>query len=195
MVPCLRTSRLPTSGACGKINWTTVFYCTNWTEHPSLTLTLSACANAFHFSPQLETWYVPWAITTNWYWNDFVICCRISGSSECLHRCNCDVVKRVMPALNHCMLTLLLLLLCPRRRWCNDLPRGTCVLVSSSVDHDNVQLEAGIRAVLLTSRIIIEPCGPGRSRLTHYCRADLRWATKQAQPIQTNKQMPETKKL
>ncbi|KAL2094680.1 hypothetical protein ACEWY4_009399 [Coilia grayii] len=60
------------------------------------------------------------------------------------------------------------------RRWCNDLPRGVCVLVSSSVDHDNVQLEAGIRAVLLTSRILIEPCGLGRSRLTHYCRADLR---------------------
>ncbi|XP_063059153.1 stAR-related lipid transfer protein 8 isoform X2 [Engraulis encrasicolus] len=60
------------------------------------------------------------------------------------------------------------------RRWCNDLPKGVCVLVSSSVDHDDVQLEAGIRAVLLTSRILIEPCGLGRSRLTHYCRADLR---------------------
>ncbi|XP_051527631.1 stAR-related lipid transfer protein 8 isoform X2 [Myxocyprinus asiaticus] len=60
------------------------------------------------------------------------------------------------------------------RRWCSDLPKGVCVLVSSSVDHDNVQLEAGLRAVLLTSRILIEPCGMGRSRLTHYCRADLR---------------------
>ncbi|KAI4892261.1 hypothetical protein NFI96_033930 [Prochilodus magdalenae] len=59
-------------------------------------------------------------------------------------------------------------------RWCTDLPRGVCVLVSSSVDHDNVPLEAGLRAVLLTSRILIEPCGMGRSRLTHYCRADLR---------------------
>uniref|UniRef100_A0A8C1CUS9 StAR related lipid transfer domain containing 8 n=1 Tax=Cyprinus carpio carpio TaxID=630221 RepID=A0A8C1CUS9_CYPCA len=59
------------------------------------------------------------------------------------------------------------------RRWC-DLPKGVCVLVSSSVDHDNVQLEAGLRAVLLTSRIFIEPCGMGRSRLTHYYRADLR---------------------
>ncbi|XP_031427854.1 stAR-related lipid transfer protein 8 isoform X2 [Clupea harengus] len=60
------------------------------------------------------------------------------------------------------------------RRWCNDLPRGVCVLVSSSVDHDSIQLEAGIRAVMLTSRVMIEPCGLGRSRLTHYCRADLR---------------------
>ncbi|XP_060769178.1 stAR-related lipid transfer protein 8 isoform X2 [Neoarius graeffei] len=60
------------------------------------------------------------------------------------------------------------------RRWCTDLPRGGCILISSSVDHGNVQLEAGLRAVLLTSRIMIEPCGKGRSRLTHYCRADLR---------------------
>ncbi|MCJ8748944.1 hypothetical protein PDJAM_G00170400 [Pangasius djambal] len=60
------------------------------------------------------------------------------------------------------------------RRWCTDLPRGVCVLISSSVEHGSVQLEAGLRAVLLTSRIMIEPCGKGRSRLTHYCRADLR---------------------
>nr|XP_055055649.1 stAR-related lipid transfer protein 8 isoform X2 [Misgurnus anguillicaudatus] len=60
------------------------------------------------------------------------------------------------------------------RRWCSDLPKGVCILVSSSVDHDNVQVEAGLRAVLLTSRILIEPCGMGRSRLTHYCRADIR---------------------
>ncbi|KAL6463100.1 hypothetical protein MHYP_G00274910 [Metynnis hypsauchen] len=60
------------------------------------------------------------------------------------------------------------------RRWCTDALRGVCILVSSSVDHDNVPLEAGLRAVLLTSRILIEPCGMGRSRLTHYCRADLR---------------------
>ncbi|KAK6322208.1 hypothetical protein J4Q44_G00070000 [Coregonus suidteri] len=60
------------------------------------------------------------------------------------------------------------------RRWCSDLPQGLCLLVSSSVDHDNVHLEAGLRAVLLTSRVLIEPSGMGRSRLTHYCRADLR---------------------
>ncbi|XP_017579190.1 stAR-related lipid transfer protein 8 isoform X1 [Pygocentrus nattereri] len=60
------------------------------------------------------------------------------------------------------------------RRWCTDALRGVCIVVSSSVDHDNVTLEAGLRAVLLTSRILIEPCGMGRSRLTHYCRADLR---------------------
>ncbi|XP_067113012.1 stAR-related lipid transfer protein 8 isoform X2 [Osmerus mordax] len=60
------------------------------------------------------------------------------------------------------------------RRWCCGLPRGLCLLVSSSVDHEDVHLDCGLRAVLLTSRILIEPLGPGRSRLTHYCRADLR---------------------
>ncbi|KAJ8394431.1 hypothetical protein AAFF_G00046420 [Aldrovandia affinis] len=60
------------------------------------------------------------------------------------------------------------------RRWRTDLPRGACLLVSSSVDHDAVRLEAGLQALLLTSRCLIEPVGPARSRLTHYCRADLR---------------------
>ncbi|XP_035266247.1 stAR-related lipid transfer protein 13-like isoform X3 [Anguilla anguilla] len=60
------------------------------------------------------------------------------------------------------------------RRWRSDLPRGACLLVSSSVDHDAARLEAGLQALLLTSRWLIEPVGPGRSRLTHYCRADLR---------------------
>lgn len=66
------------------------------------------------------------------------------------------------------------------RRWRSDLPRGACLLVSSSVDHDAVRLEAGLQALLLTSRCLIEPIGPGRSRLTHYCRADLRQVTPQA---------------
>ncbi|XP_010893703.1 stAR-related lipid transfer protein 8 isoform X1 [Esox lucius] len=60
------------------------------------------------------------------------------------------------------------------RRWRCDLSSGLCLLVSSSVDHDNNHLEAGLRAVLLTSRVLIESSGIGRSRLTHYCRADLR---------------------
>ncbi|XP_061104546.1 stAR-related lipid transfer protein 13-like isoform X2 [Conger conger] len=60
------------------------------------------------------------------------------------------------------------------RRWDSKLPRGGALLVSSSVEHDKVFLQAGLRAVLLTSRCLIEPCGAGRSCLTHYCRADLR---------------------
>ncbi|XP_048840594.1 stAR-related lipid transfer protein 8 isoform X2 [Brienomyrus brachyistius] len=60
------------------------------------------------------------------------------------------------------------------RRWHTDPVQGFCLLVSSSVDHNKGPLEVGLRAVLLTSRWLIEPCGAGRSRLTHYCRADLR---------------------
>ncbi|XP_066570826.1 stAR-related lipid transfer protein 8 isoform X3 [Amia ocellicauda] len=60
------------------------------------------------------------------------------------------------------------------RKWSADLPRGACVLVASSVEHDKVQLEGGLRAVVLSSRYLLEPCGMGRSRLTHVCRADLR---------------------
>ncbi|XP_035290253.1 stAR-related lipid transfer protein 8 isoform X1 [Anguilla anguilla] len=62
------------------------------------------------------------------------------------------------------------------RRWNSSLPRGCALLVSSSVEHDKdkVFLQAGLRAVLLTSRCLIEPSGAGRSCLTHYCRADLR---------------------
>lgn len=60
------------------------------------------------------------------------------------------------------------------RKWHSDLPKGACVLVCASVEHDKVQLEGGVRALLLSSRYLIEPCGMGRSRLTHVCRADLR---------------------
>lgn len=66
-------------------------------------------------------------------------------------------------------------LLLQNRRWNSNLPRGGALLVSSSVEHDKVLLQAGLRAVILTSRCLIEPCGTGRSSLTHYCRADLRW--------------------
>ncbi|KAK6473788.1 stAR-related lipid transfer protein 13-like [Huso huso] len=60
------------------------------------------------------------------------------------------------------------------RKWHSDLPKGACVLVCASVEHDKVQLEGGVRALLLSSRYLIEPCGMGRSRLTHVCRSDLR---------------------
>ncbi|NWX97376.1 STA13 protein, partial [Nothoprocta ornata] len=60
------------------------------------------------------------------------------------------------------------------RRWCTDLPRGTCLLISLSVEHDKLQVEGGVTAVVLTSQYLIEPSGMGRSRATHICRADLR---------------------
>ena len=50
-----------------------------------------------------------------------------------------------------------------------------CTLVSLSVEHEEAQLMGGVRAVVMDSQYLIEPCGSGKSRLTHICRVDLRW--------------------
>ncbi|XP_068267836.1 stAR-related lipid transfer protein 8 isoform X2 [Nyctibius grandis] len=60
------------------------------------------------------------------------------------------------------------------RRWRTDLPRGACLLLSLSVEHDKLPAEGGVRAVVLTSQYLVEPGAVGRSRVTHICRADLR---------------------
>ncbi|XP_008842592.1 stAR-related lipid transfer protein 8 isoform X2 [Nannospalax galili] len=60
------------------------------------------------------------------------------------------------------------------RMWRSDLPRGGCLLVSQSLDPEQLVPESGVRALMLTSQYLMEPCGLGRSRLTHICRADLR---------------------
>ncbi|XP_045651405.1 stAR-related lipid transfer protein 8 isoform X1 [Ursus americanus] len=60
------------------------------------------------------------------------------------------------------------------RMWRSDLPRGGCLLVSQSLDPEQPVPESGVRAMMLTSQYLMEPCGLGRSRLTHICRADLR---------------------
>lgn len=51
------------------------------------------------------------------------------------------------------------------------------MLVSTSVEHVDAPLIGGIRGVVLASRYLIEPCGSGKSRLTHICRIDLRGHT------------------
>ncbi|NXP70608.1 STA13 protein, partial [Ramphastos sulfuratus] len=60
------------------------------------------------------------------------------------------------------------------RRWHTDLPRGTCLLISISVEHDKMPVEGGVKAIILTSQYLIEPSAMGRSKVTHICRADLR---------------------
>ncbi|XP_042639350.1 stAR-related lipid transfer protein 13 [Orycteropus afer afer] len=60
------------------------------------------------------------------------------------------------------------------RTWRTDLPKGTCALVSLSVEHEEAPLLGGVRAVLMDSQYLIEPCGSGKSRLTHICRVDLK---------------------
>jgi len=60
------------------------------------------------------------------------------------------------------------------RSWRTDLPKGACVLISTSIDHPRADLLGGLRAVELASRYLIEPCGTGKSRLTHISRVDIR---------------------
>ncbi|XP_071614196.1 stAR-related lipid transfer protein 8 isoform X2 [Heliangelus exortis] len=61
------------------------------------------------------------------------------------------------------------------RRWCTDLPRGACLLISISVEHDKLLVEGGgVKAIILMSQYLIEPSAMGRSKVTHICRADLR---------------------
>ncbi|NXX17178.1 STA13 protein, partial [Podargus strigoides] len=60
------------------------------------------------------------------------------------------------------------------RHWRMDLPRGACLLISISVEHDKLPVEGGVKAIVLTSQYLIEPSAMGRSKVTHICRADLR---------------------
>ncbi|XP_067889593.1 stAR-related lipid transfer protein 13 isoform X2 [Heterodontus francisci] len=63
------------------------------------------------------------------------------------------------------------------RTWRTDLPKGTCALVAISIEHDDAHLVGGVRAMVMDSQYLIEPCGSGKSRMTHISRADLRGRT------------------
>ncbi|XP_067993847.1 rho GTPase-activating protein 7 isoform X2 [Melanerpes formicivorus] len=68
------------------------------------------------------------------------------------------------------------------RTWRTNFPKGACVLLATSVEHERAAV-AGVRANVLLSRYLIEPCGSGKSKLTYMCRIDLRghmpdWYTK-----------------
>uniref|UniRef100_A0A8C1GAJ2 StAR-related lipid transfer (START) domain containing 13a n=1 Tax=Cyprinus carpio TaxID=7962 RepID=A0A8C1GAJ2_CYPCA len=60
------------------------------------------------------------------------------------------------------------------RTWRTDMPKGVCALVSVSVDHEESPQLARVRGIILESQYLLEPCGSGKSRLTHICRADLK---------------------
>lgn len=59
------------------------------------------------------------------------------------------------------------------RSWIKDLPKGACACVSTSVEHEAAPV-LGARANVLTSRYLIEPCGPNKSRVTYISRMDCR---------------------
>ncbi|XP_037403235.1 stAR-related lipid transfer protein 13 isoform X2 [Pygocentrus nattereri] len=60
------------------------------------------------------------------------------------------------------------------RTWRTDMLKGVCVLVSVSIDHEDSTPVGGVRGVVLESQYLLEPCGSGKSRLTHICRVDLK---------------------
>lgn len=62
---------------------------------------------------------------------------------------------------------------CILRSWRTDLPRGTCLIVETSIEHTEVPVScASTRGIVLASRYLIEPCGAGKSRLVHLSRVD-----------------------
>ncbi|XP_032358219.1 stAR-related lipid transfer protein 13 isoform X2 [Etheostoma spectabile] len=63
------------------------------------------------------------------------------------------------------------------RSWRTDLPKGACSLVSVSIEHQDCPPVGGVRAIVLESNYLLEPCGSGKSRLTHICRVDLKGRT------------------
>ncbi|KAG8452817.1 hypothetical protein GDO86_004563 [Hymenochirus boettgeri] len=60
------------------------------------------------------------------------------------------------------------------RAWKTELPKGVCAMVATSVEHEDAPLIGGVRAAVLDSRYLIEPCSSGKSKLTHICRVDLK---------------------
>ncbi|XP_049582622.1 stAR-related lipid transfer protein 13 isoform X2 [Syngnathus scovelli] len=63
------------------------------------------------------------------------------------------------------------------RSWRTDLPKGACSLVSVSMEHEDCPPAGAVRAIVLESNYLLEPCGSGKSRLTHICRVDLKGRT------------------
>ena len=60
------------------------------------------------------------------------------------------------------------------RYWRTDLVKGACAMISTSVDHPDITEIHGVRAVELISHFLMEPCGSGKTRITHLTRTDTR---------------------
>lgn len=57
------------------------------------------------------------------------------------------------------------------RSWRTDLSKGACLLLTHSVRHPKVKI-SGVEGIILESHYLIEPCGAGKSRVTHIIRED-----------------------
>ena len=61
------------------------------------------------------------------------------------------------------------------RTWRTDIDNGKCAIASTSIAQPEATISEGIRATVLASRYLIEPIEPGKSRLIHVYRVDLRY--------------------
>ncbi|XP_076362828.1 uncharacterized protein LOC143253229 isoform X2 [Tachypleus tridentatus] len=91
------------------------------------------------------------------------VVCRLDKQSEVFHYVRSSLWP--LPKRDYCVF----------RSWKTDLRRGSCLLVEQSVDHfDAAPVLDGVRVTVLTSNYHIEPCGAGKSRVSHYSRIDSR---------------------
>lgn len=56
------------------------------------------------------------------------------------------------------------------------MPKGACMLIETSIEHSEAEVvPESVRALVLASRYLIEPCGSGKSRITYISRIDTRY--------------------
>lgn len=65
---------------------------------------------------------------------------------------------------------------CVIRSWRTNLPKGGCILVETSVEHNETDtVPNGVRRVVLASRYLVESSGSHSSKLIHMARVDKRY--------------------
>lgn len=91
------------------------------------------------------------------------IIAQMNKNSEVFHYVRRNIAP--LPYVDYCVI----------RTWNTDLPRGTCVIVETSVEHPDIpNIPNTVRGIVLASRYLIEPGGSGRTRLLHLSRVDIR---------------------
>lgn len=92
------------------------------------------------------------------------IIAQMNNNSEVFHYVRRQMVP--LPYVDYCVL----------RTWNTDLPRGSCAILETSVEHPDIpNIPNTVRGIVLASRYLIEPGGSGRTRLLHLSRVDTRY--------------------
>ncbi|KAK4871855.1 hypothetical protein RN001_015979 [Aquatica leii] len=91
------------------------------------------------------------------------IIAQMNKNSEVFHYVRRNIAS--LPHVDYCVI----------RTWTTVLPRGTCSIVETSVEHPDIpNIPNTVRGIVLASRYLIEPGGSGRSRYLHLSRVDTR---------------------